>query len=224
LTGSPPSIFEVDPNRPDWWDAALAAAARALEGAGLVILPTETVYGLAARPDLPEATARVFEAKARPLGLNLPVLAAAPEGAWEVAAPDGRARVLAQAFWPGPLTLVLPRTVRSSPWDLGDHVHTVAVRVPDHRVTTALMLRTGPLAVTSANRSGAAPLGRAEDLVAAFGAAVAVYLFLPPGKPGLSGTPSTVVDLSSPKLRVRRTGAIGREDLSRTLSAPRPTR
>jgi L-threonylcarbamoyladenylate synthase len=219
-----PFVLEVDPARPERWEEPLEEGARALDRGGLVILPTETVYGVAARPDLPEATARVFEAKRRPSGLNLPVLTATAAQAWAVGAPDARARTLAEAFWPGPLTMVLPRTARSAPWELGDDADTVAVRVPDHPLSNALLIRTGPLAVTSANRSGSLPVDRLEDLLATFGGAVAVYLVLPLARAGLSGTPSTVVDLSVPELRVLRAGAIGERELATALSAARPTR
>ncbi len=218
------SVFEVDPARPDDWEVPFRKAARALHRGELVVLPTETVYGLASRPDLPEATARVFDAKRRPSGLNLPVLAATVEAAWDVGAPNDRAMVLARAFWPGPLTLVLPRTGRSTAWELGDEMDTVAVRVPDHPLSNALLRRTGPLAATSANASGEPPLDRHEELMAAFAGTVAVFLVLPPGKPALSGTPSTVVDLSGPELRVVRIGAIAKGELDGALSAPGPTR
>ncbi len=210
-------IHEVDPARPDEARIAVRAATRALRAGGLVIVPTETVYGLAARPDLPEATARIFAAKCRSFGRNLPILAASAERAWEVARPNPPARRLAEAIWPGALTLVLPRTDRSRSWELGDDRSTVAVRVPHHVLTTALLAEAGPLAVTSANRSGEPPLDDPRALVEAFGSTVAVYLVLarkaaPPG-----GTPSTVVDLTGAEPEVVRTGAVGPDEISRAL-------
>jgi tRNA threonylcarbamoyl adenosine modification protein (Sua5/YciO/YrdC/YwlC family) len=218
------AVFEVDPARPDLAGEALTAATRALDRGQLVILPTETVYGVASRPDLPTATAMVFEAKRRPSGLNLPVLTQTIEQAWEVARPDGRASALATAFWPGPLTLVLPRSDRSSSWELGDQRDTVAVRVPDHPLTRSLLELTGPLAATSANLSGRPPMDRPDDLVATFGHSVTVYLVLGQSQVTPSGIPSTVVDLTGPKHCVVRAGAIEEVALERALSASGPTR
>ena len=132
-------VLEVDPPRPGAEDEALDAAVRALAAGQLVVFPTETVYAIAARPEDHGATRRLFNAKLRPPGLNLPVLAPSIEGAWEVAATDPRAEALAATFWPGPLTLVLPRTTRSRPWYLGEREATAGVRVPDHALTRALL-------------------------------------------------------------------------------------
>lgn len=208
------AVYEIDPDRPD--EGALRAAALAVEAGGLVILPTETVYGLAARPDLPRATARLFEAKGRPGSLNLPVLAPSASAAWDLAVPIAPARRLASAFWPGPLTLVLPRTDRSRPWALGERA-SIAVRVPDHRLTEALLRRTGPLAATSANRSGRPPLERPDDLVRTFADRVAVFLVLAPGSTPPTGVPSTVVDCTDPRIRVARRGALDEEAIRRAL-------
>jgi L-threonylcarbamoyladenylate synthase len=212
-------VFEVDPARPDEGEPGLAAAQKALAGGELVVFPTETVYGLACRPDDPAATERLFRAKQRPLDLNLPVLAGSASAAWEVAEPSPAARALAAAFWPGPLTLVLPRTERSRPWHLGSAMSTVAVRVPDHHMCLALLSRTGSVAATSANLSGQPPLFDPEELVAAFGASVAVYLLLAPGAPRPPGPASSIVDLSGERPRLAREGAVTMEAIIGCLGA-----
>jgi len=209
------AVLEVDPGRPD--EAALGQATAALVVGELVVFPTETVYGIAARPDDPSATRRLFVAKRRPSGLNLPVLAPSAEAAWRLANPDARADCLAAAFWPGPLTIVLPRSPVSLPWHLGDAEATVGVRVPDHPLTRALLERAGPLAATSANLSGRPPLESRDDLLAAFGDAVAVYLVLAPGSTSPSGVPSTIVDLTVDPFRVLRAGPIVEADIRTAL-------
>ncbi|TMK85607.1 MAG: threonylcarbamoyl-AMP synthase [Actinobacteria bacterium] len=200
--------LEVDPADPGSLTAAVEAAARALEQGNLVVFPTETVYGIACRPDDAAATARAFEAKRRPSGLNLPVLANSAESAWEVARPDRRARRLAEAFWPGPVTLILPRTERSRGWELGRRKESIAVRVPAHHLSSSILERAGPLATTSANLSGRPPLDRKEDLIAAFGEAVAVYIVLAAGATPPGGAPSTIVDLTEREMRMVRPGPV----------------
>ena len=215
-------VLEVDPTRPGAEDEALDAAVRALAAGQLVVFPTETVYAIAARPEDHGATRRLFNAKLRPPGLNLPVLAPSIEGAWEVAATDPRAEALAATFWPGPLTLVLPRTTRSRPWYLGEREATAGVRVPDHALTRALLERAGvPLAATSANLSGHVPLSDRDSLVSTFGGSVAVYLVVRPDSPPPAAAPSTVVDLTGDALRILRAGPIGRDALE-SAAAMRP--
>jgi L-threonylcarbamoyladenylate synthase len=195
-----PPVFELTgPEAP-----ALEAAEEALARGALVVLPTDTVYGVAARPDVPGATARVFEAKRRPRGLTLPVLGAEVSQVRSVGTIDRRAEVLAERFWPGPLTLVVARGHVASSWDLGAERGTVAIRVPDHPVAGALLARTGPLAVTSANRAGRATPADCEGVRRGLGEAVAVYLCAGV----LSPVPSTIVDLTGPQPRVLRAGAL----------------
>ncbi|HEX2026203.1 MAG TPA: L-threonylcarbamoyladenylate synthase [Actinomycetota bacterium] len=188
----------------------IAEAAAAIENGDLVVMPTETVFGLGARPDLPEAIARVFEAKQRPRILTLAILARDASQAESVAVFDDRARVLADRFWPGPVTMVLPRTELSAAWDLGEETATVGVRVPDHAVASALLAVTGPLAVTSANRSGEPPPPDCDGVRATFGDAVAAYLC---GGPAPHGVASTIVDLSGPEPGILRPGAVPSEDI-----------
>jgi L-threonylcarbamoyladenylate synthase len=188
---------------------AVDAAEQALEGGGLVVFPTETVYGLAARPDVPRATGRVFEAKRRPRGLTLPLLCPDLSRAEEVAIIDDRARSLAKRFWPGGLTIVLRRSERSASWDLGDDRRTVGVRVPAHDVALAVLSRAGPLAVTSANPSGEPTPRDCDGVREALGKAVDVYLCA--GSTG--GVASTIVDLTGAQPTVLRQGAVSSADI-----------
>ncbi|MGH2723918.1 MAG: L-threonylcarbamoyladenylate synthase [Actinomycetota bacterium] len=195
--------------------AALDAAERAVGDGRLVVFPTDTVYGVGGRPDLPGATARIFEAKQRPPRLTLPVLAAGMDQAAEVAVFDRRARGLAERFWPGAVTLVLPRAEASREWDLGAERDTVGVRVPGHETALGLLRRTGPLAVTSANRSGEPTPATCRDVREALGEAVAVYLCADASVAG--DTASTVVDLTGSPPRVLREGAVPAADVLAAL-------
>lgn len=190
------------------------AVAAAREG-GLIVFPTDTVYGIAARADRPAATARLFDAKSRPRDLTLPVLAATVAEARQVARFDARADRLAAACWPGGLTLVLPRTPRSQDWDLGGDPASIGVRMPAHPLALAVLAETGPLATTSANRSGASPATTCDELVAAFGTDVEVYLCQ--DEP-LTAAASTVVSLLGPALEVVRVGDLDPATIER-LSA-----
>ena len=185
-------------------DEVERAAAAALAG-DLIVIPTDTVYGIGTRPDDHDATARVFEAKQRPPELELPVLVPGLAVAERVGVLDGPARRVAEAFWPGPLTIVVPRTAASELWELGGDPGTIGLRWPRHLLAMAVLGRTGPLAVTSANRSGTPPVPTCDDLWATFGDAVAVYLC---EEAPLTETPSTVVDLAHGELRILREGAV----------------
>ena len=193
-----PPVFEL--TEPEAFDAAEQALARG----DLVVIPTDTVYGVTARPDVAGATARVFEAKHRRRGLTLPVLAADIGQARGVGSFDRRATTLAERFWPGALTLVVPRGLAAASWDLGAERTTVALRVPDHSVALALMARTGPLAATSANRSGRETPEDCDGVRRQLGDTVAVYICAGT----LSPVPSTIVDLTGPDPRVLRAGAL----------------
>jgi L-threonylcarbamoyladenylate synthase len=189
---------------------AIAAATRG----ELIVFPTDTVYGIGTRPDDASATARVFAAKRRPLERELPVLVASIEQARLVGVFDERADRLAGAFWPGGLTLVLPRASAAAGWDLGGDPTTVGVRMPHHVMALALLAGAGPLAVTSANRSDEPTPSDCEGLVRTFGDTVAIYLCQPEPP---SGAPSTVLDLTGPEPIVRRDGAVGRAELGAFL-------
>ena len=190
------------------------AAVTAVEGGRLVVLPTDTVYGLGARPDDASATRRIFEAKGRPRDLELPILVPSIGSATEIVVVDDRARALAARFWPGPLTLVLPRAPASAGWDLGGDIETLGVRVPRHLLALAVLERTGPLAVTSANRSGQPPATTCEELHRIFGQAVEVIVC---EERPLRGAASTVADLAHGAIRVLRVGAVSRAEIDAAL-------
>lgn len=169
---------------------------------GLVVaIPTDTVYGLAVDPFRPGATEGLFALKRRPRGVDLAVLIGSLEQLDElVGVVPGHARRLIERFWPGPLTIVLPRRPGLT-IDLGAHDATVGVRWPRHPVAEALSLAAGPLGVTSANRHGEEPSATAEE-AAAVGDGVALALDGGPCR----GTPSTVVDCTGEDPVVLREG------------------
>ncbi|MBI4261108.1 MAG: threonylcarbamoyl-AMP synthase [Actinobacteria bacterium] len=190
--------------------AEVRAAVRAASIGELIVLPTDTVYGIGTRPDDPAATARLFQAKRRPGDLELPVLVPSLGEAERIAGFDDRARRLAEAFWPGALTIVLPRTDASRAWELGGDRETVGVRMPRHPLTLAVLREAGPLAVTSANVSGEPTPSGCDELAGLFGEIVAVYLC---EEAPLEGIPSTVVDLAHGEVAVLRAGAIAEEEI-----------
>jgi L-threonylcarbamoyladenylate synthase len=218
-------VHEVDPAYLKSAGPAIDDAAEAIAEGLLVVFPTETVYAIACRPDDPEATGRLFEAKRRPAGLSLPVLAPDVSTAWRLGLRSAVASALADAFWPGPLTMVLPRTEASGAWDLGERPGTIGLRVPDHPLATALMRRAGPLAASSANLSGEPPVGDTTGLVWTFGDRVGVYLVLL-AEGVVDGPPSTVVELAGEELLVLREGAIAPDRLRAVAPGPsrKPTR
>jgi L-threonylcarbamoyladenylate synthase len=181
-----------------------------LRSGGLVAFPTDTVYGIGCRAGDAEALERVFEAKRRPPEKSVPVLVASLEQAAGLGyQTDEQARALAAAFWPGALTLVLP-PMRS---EAGS---TTAFRVPDHRVALALIGSGGPLATSSANRSGEPETFEADDVLIAFADTPLLDAVIDGGRvPG--GTASTVVDLSVSPPRVLRDGPITRERLAEVI-------
>jgi L-threonylcarbamoyladenylate synthase len=194
------------------------AAAAALRGE-LVVIPTDTVYGIGTRPDDPDATARVFDAKQRPRDLVLPVLVGSRTQAETIASFDARAHRLADDSWPGALTLVLPRTARSREWDLGGDGASVGVRLPSHRLALAVLELAGPLAVTSANRSGEPPARTCVEIERAFGSLVSVTLCT--DEP-LEGRSSTVVDLTGEVAVVLRAGDISPRRIKASLPPEAP--
>lgn len=191
-------------------DAGVRAAVEALQAGELVVLPTDTVYGLAADAFNPLAVGRLLEAKGRGRDMPTPVLvpsARTLDGIAETV--PQAARDLADAFWPGALTLVV-RHAPTLAWDLGETKGTVAVRVPLDRVALAVLEKTGPLAVSSANRSGMPPATDAAEAARQLGTAVEVYL---DGGPAGEPVPSTIVDLTGDVPRVLRAGALSLEEL-----------
>lgn len=195
---------------------ALDAAVRALEKDGLVVLPTDTVYGLAADAFSPTAVARLLAAKGRGRQTPPPVLVANP-GMVNALAIDVRSdvRALIAAFWPGALTVIV-RAQPSLSWDLGETAGTVALRMPDNPCALALLERYGPLAVTSANLAGQPAAREVAQAAEYFGPTVAVYI---DGGPSLGPVPSTIVDATTVPLRIVRHGAIPPERLAEVVPA-----
>ncbi len=191
-------------------DAAVDAAANALRAGKLVVLPTDTVYGVAADAFNPIGTAAVFAAKRRDRSAPLPVLVRSPKQLLGLvtAVPEEVNRLMA-AYWPGPLTIV----VRSEPnlaWDLGDSDGTVAVRMPFDDATLAIISAVGPLAVTSANLSGNPAATTAQLARTQLGDAVAVYV---DGGRRTDTTPSTIVDLTRGEPIILRSGPLDDQEV-----------
>jgi tRNA threonylcarbamoyl adenosine modification protein (Sua5/YciO/YrdC/YwlC family) len=195
---------------PDIRVDAVKTAAHSVSTGELVVLPTDTVYGLGADAFTPEAVARLLEVKGRQRDMPVPVLV----GSWStidglVTNVDTQARNLIEAFWPGGLTLV----VRHAPtlrWDLGDAEGTVAIRMPLHPVAIELLETTGPMAVSSANRHAQPPAQTAAQAREQLGDDVAVYL---EDGPAAGGVASTIVDLTGDTPRILRLGAISADAL-----------
>ncbi len=184
-------------------------------------LPTDTVYGLAVASTAEGGIERLFAAKGRPPDRAVPLLLADADQAAVLGRLGPAARALADAFWPGGLTLVIPRRAdRPLPVALtsgGDpEPPTVGVRVPAHDAPRALARALGPLPTTSANRSGEPEARDPDAIAAALGAAVALILDAGPAD---GGQPSTVVDVSNPVPRILRHGAIPAERIGAVLRA-----
>lgn len=204
------------PAEPDANDPTIADAAALIRAGALVAFPTETVYGLGADAGNDQAVARIFEAKARPrinpLIVHLPDAAQAERHARL----DARAARVAERFWPGPLTLVLPRRD-----DCGlsllcsAGLDTVALRAPAHPIAQALLQASGrPIAGPSANASGKISPTRAEHVAESLGAKVSLIL---DGGPCPIGLESTVLDLSGARPSLLRPGAVTAEEIRALL-------
>jgi tRNA threonylcarbamoyl adenosine modification protein (Sua5/YciO/YrdC/YwlC family) len=203
-----PELFDC--TDPEARAAGLDAAAAAITQGDLVLLPTDTVYGVAADAFTPAAVTGLLAAKNRGRAMPVPVLIgeASTLSGLVVKLPP-IAHQLAEAFWPGGLTLVLEHAP-SLAWDLGDAEGTVAVRLPDDDIARDLLRRTGPLAVSSANRSGRAAATTAAQAVEQLGSHAAVVL---DGGPRQGSAASTIVDCTRPVPRVLRVGALPLERL-----------
>jgi L-threonylcarbamoyladenylate synthase len=200
--------------RPDSRLAGLAAAASAVRAGQLVVLPTDTVYGLGCDAFSATAVQGLLEAKGRGRDMPVPVLV----GSWStvdglVLGVPAQARKLIEAFWPGGLSLVLPHA-SSLAWDLGDTRGTVMLRMPLHPVALELLRDVGPMAVSSANRSGLPPATTIEQAREQLADRVPVYL-----DGGTSGEPlaSTIVDLTADDPVVLREGAVAVAQISDVL-------
>ena len=191
-------------------------AAAWLRGGGVAVVPTDTVYGVAARPADPDAVQAVYRMKGRPDGMHLPVLAAsvAQVRALGVAFTPG-AEALAQRWWPGPLTLAFGFAAHlDRPAWLDGRVE-VAVRIPDHHFLRALLEQTGVLVVTSANPHGVPTPRTAHDAASFLGPTVG--LVVDGGE--LHDVPSTLVNVNGPEASVEREGALPRTAIAEALQA-----
>lgn len=195
-------------------EAAVQAATLAVQRGRLVVIPTDTVYGLAADAFDPEAVEDLLAAKGRGREMPPPVLisSAGTLDALATRVPD-YARALVEEFWPGPLTLVVHQQ-QSLQWDLGDTRGTVAVRMPDDDLAREVLERTGPLAVSSANLTGHPAATEAEQAVRMLGDVVAVVVDAGPSR---GGEASTIVDATGPHGRVLREGALSLAQLNAVL-------
>ncbi len=185
-----------------------------LDDAGVVIFPTETVYGLAARADMLGAVDRIYEIKDRPSSKPLPVMVGERDAVYDIAVDlDERFERLAEYFWPGPLTIILTKNIAIDT-TVTAGLRSVAVRIPSHEVPHYLLHALPlPLAVTSANISGDEPLDD-EKLVETFGDVVDAIIL---GETGRYPLPSTMVDLTSPIPTISRQGAIERDRIEAAL-------
>ena len=198
----------------DELEAAVEAASLAVRKGELVVFPTDTVYGVAANAFDADAVQRLLAAKGRGRSMPPPVLVSASTtlDALAVSVP-GWARALVAEFWPGPLTLVLHQQ-SSLQWDLGDTRGTVAIRMPDDEIALAVLERTGPLAVSSANITGRPAALDADAAEEMLGKLVSVVI---DGGPTVGSDPSTIVDATGEQGRILRAGALTIEELNAVL-------
>ena len=201
-----------EPDRTD----GLAAAASAVRAGRLVVIPTDTVYGIGADAFSSSAVRSLLAAKNRGPDMPVGVLV----GSWStidglVLSVPRSARLLIEAFWPGDVSIVLPHAPSLS-WDLGNTSGTVMLRMPLHPVAIELLREVGPMAVSSANVSGKPPASTAEEAKTQLGESVAVYL---DGGPSGDPVPSTIVDLSGDEPIVLREGAVSVAAISEALGS-----
>ena len=210
----------LDCGDPDSRAFAISSAARAVAAGSLVVLPTDTLYGIGADAFNAGAVHGLLAAKGRGRDTPVPVLV----GSWStvdglVVSVSALARELIEAFWPGGLTLVVEHAP-SLAWDLGDARGTVAIRMPLHPVALELLERTGPMAVSSANRTAMPPAVTAQQAYEQLGESVSVYL---DGGDAPVGLPSTILDLTSDPPLLRREGAVSLaalREVSGSIRAP----
>lgn len=198
----------------------IASAVSAVKGGSLVVMPTDTVYGIGADAFDSEAVAALLSAKGRGRDMPVPVLV----GSWHtieglVYSVPNTARELIRAFWPGALSLVV-RQAPSLQWDLGDAHGTVMVRMPLHPVAIELLREVGPMAVSSANISGRPPAVTAQEARDQLGDLVEVYLDSGPSEQQAA---STIVDLTGAHPRVLRQGPVTVEAVAKVLAVDAAT-
>ncbi len=195
-------------------ETAIEAAAQAVQQGLLVVLPTDTVYGIGADAFDHAAVQSLLDAKGRGRDMPPPVLISSATTLYALATGVlPYVDALTEAFWPGPLTLVCNQQT-SLRWDLGDSRGTVAVRMPDHEIALALLERTGPMAVSSANLSGLPAATEAAEAEGMLGESVAVFL---DGGPSPQGEASTILDVRGERPRVLRRGALSVASINELL-------
>lgn len=190
----------------------------AVASGNLVVIPTDTIYGIGADPYSRFAVARLLGAKGRDQTMPPPVLGAHVEELLSLAqfgssAQEEKVRSLAEAFWPGPLTVVVQAAVDPG-WDTDSVGGTIALRMPNCVEALAVLRLTGPLAVTSANRTGMPPARTVEEARQYFGEEVAVYV---DGGVSTGTAVSTILDCTGETLRIIRLGAVSQEQVSDIL-------
>ena len=193
----------------------MAAAGAAIRQGQIVVLPTDTVYGVGCDAFDADAVAAVLAAKGRGRDMPPPVLIPTARTAHGLAAhvPD-YASTLMERFWPGPLTVILTAHT-SLHWDLGDTNGTVALRVPDNAIALELLGDIGPMAATSANTTGAPAARSLDEAQQMLGESVAVYL---DGGPNVDSAPSTIVDCTGEAPVTLRLGALAQADIDAALA------
>jgi L-threonylcarbamoyladenylate synthase len=192
----------------------LVAAVTALQQGQLVVLPTDTVYGIGADAFTPAAVKALLAAKGRGRNMPPPVLVGSVRAAAALTESLGAyGQDLIDEFWPGPLTLVF-RASPSLMWDLGDTMGTVAIRMPLHPVALDLLRRVGPMAVSSANKHGLPAAAVVEEAQGQLGDEISVYL---DGGPCADSVPSTILDLTGTMPRMLRAGVISVDALRKVV-------
>jgi tRNA threonylcarbamoyl adenosine modification protein (Sua5/YciO/YrdC/YwlC family) len=192
-------------------DRGIEAAIDAVKRGDLVVLPTDTVYGIGADAFKSWAVSAMLTAKGRDRSMPSPVLIGSRQtldGLVYTMPPA--ARDLAEAFWPGGLTIVVEHAP-SLQWDIGETDGTVGLRMPLHPVALEVLRETGPMAVSSANKTGQPPAETADQAREQFGYSVSVYLEA--GAPAPDGLPSSIVDMTGEIPRLLRAGAVPIEKL-----------
>jgi tRNA threonylcarbamoyl adenosine modification protein (Sua5/YciO/YrdC/YwlC family) len=189
----------------------LDEAVALLDAGAILAIPTDTVYGFAARIDRPPAVRRLFRVKDRPEGVALPILVAGLDQARRFLGPvDPTAEALGERFWPGPLTVVAPCAHEIATL-VGSQDGTAGVRMPNDDLALRLLARSGPLAVSSANLHGEPPCTTAQAVVTLLGSSIDVSAVIDGGL--CDGVPSTVVRVEGSAVVLLRSGPLGIEDL-----------
>ncbi len=209
MDSGPATLCVDDETTPGEMDAIVGRAIAELAGGGAVVVPTDTVYGLAAHRERPEGLERLFALKGRSRDKSLAVLAADAPQAHELLEMSGLStasveavEVLMSRAWPGALTLVGPRSPRWAGVGLGGDPATIGVRVPASRVVRAIAERVGPIVTTSANRTGEPTPEDAQRAARSLAGEIALVIDAGPG----GGEPSTVLDITAVPFRILRRG------------------